>query len=207
MADELSALSLSRVIALTNIVAYFLMIVYQLKTHRHLFEGREEDEAEDHILGFWGGLFWMAIIAIVIAVLSQILVDAIEGAAAASGMPILFIGTILLPIVGNAAEHAAAIIFAHKNKMEIALGIAVGSATQIAVFVIPFCILVAWGMGQPLSLVFHIFETCIMLLTIMITAFTLSSGESDWLRGVMFLFAYVIIAASFYVHQDPEDTH
>jgi len=120
------------------------------------------------------------------------------------GVPILFIGTILLPIVGNAAEHAAAIIFAYKNKMDLCLGIAVGSAAQISLFVIPFTVVIAWMMGQPLSLDFHVFETAVLFMTVVLVSFTLQNGDSDWLKGAMLVTAYVLVSASFWIHRDPD---
>jgi Ca2+:H+ antiporter len=92
------------------------------------------------------------------------------------GCPVAFISVIVLPIVGNAAEHASAVMFAMKNKMDIALGVAVGSATQIALFVIPFCVLVGWAMDLPLDLNFHVFETLTLVLTV------LTVGE-NWFDG------------------------
>ena len=86
-------------------------------------------------------------------------VGAIRGAATDMGLPELFLGTIVIPIIGNAAEHAAAIIFAWKNKIQLSLDIAVGSATQIALFVLPACVCIAWVFDVPLSLNFHAFET------------------------------------------------
>jgi hypothetical protein len=128
-----SVLLLSRVMSLLLVVVYGMFLYFQLVTHRHLFDGAEGDEGEDDefVLGFYGALVWLALITIVIALLSEAMVAAIEGAAASWGVPDIFIGVIVIPIVGNAAEHAAAIIFALKNKMDIALGIAVGSATQV----------------------------------------------------------------------------
>eukprot|EP00435_Cladocopium_sp_Y103_P006630 s1739_g2.t1 len=124
----------SRFIALCMLIMYVLLIFFQLVTHTHLFEGEDKDEEDEPgILGFYGGIFWLAVITVFIATLSQWIVDTIEGAAASLGMPILFISGILVPIVGNAAEHAASVVFAYRNKMEIALGSAVGSAVQISV--------------------------------------------------------------------------
>lgn len=126
-----SILLLSRVMSLLLGIVYSAFLYFQLATHRHLFEGQEDDEAdEEFVLGFWGAIFWLGVITAIIALLSEVMVDAIEGAAASWGVPDIFIGVIVIPIVGNAAEHAAAVIFALKNKMDLALGIAVGSATQ-----------------------------------------------------------------------------
>jgi len=120
------------------------------------------------------------------------------------GMQHLFIGTILLPIVGNAAEHAAAIIFAYKNRMDLCLGIAIGSASQISLFVIPFTVIVAWMMGQPLSLDFHVFETAVLFMTVVLVTFCIQSGDSDWLKGAMLVMAYILVSAAFWIHKDPD---
>jgi Ca2+:H+ antiporter len=198
-----SVLILSRVTGLFMLIIYGLMVYYQLHTHKHLFEGQEEGDDSDPVLGMWGALVWMGGITVLIAVESDIVVEVIKGASSDLGIPELFIYAILLPIVGNAAEHAAAIIFAFKNKMEICLGIALGSATQISVFVIPLVIVVGWMIGKEISLDFHIFETATVLLALLISAFTLNNGESDWLRGVMLIAAYTFISIAFWVHKDP----
>merc|ERR1719359_1198140 len=132
------------------LLTYCCYIYFQLETHSHIYtEGDEDDDDDDDddeeepILGVWGSIFWLAVITVFIAFLSEFLVDALEEAAEGWGVPDLFLGTIVVPIVGNAAEHAAAIIFAMKNKTELSLGIAVGSATQIAIFVVPLCIVIA----------------------------------------------------------------
>lgn len=200
-----SILSLSKVTATLLIGVYLSLIYFQLKSHRHMFEGEDDDEEDSAVLGFWGAVTWMAILTLFIAILSEYLVTCIEGAADGLGIPVLFIGTILLPIVGNAAEHAAAIIFAYRNKMELALGIAVGSATQISIFVIPSCVLVGWGMGQPFSLNFHPFETWTAFLVVVLVSFVIHNGESHYLKGIVLLAAYALVSAGFWVHKDPPD--
>lgn len=195
----------SRFIALCMLIMYVLLIFFQLVTHTHLFEGEEEEEEDEPgILGFYGGIFWLAVTTIFIATLSQWIVDTIEGAAASLGMPILFISGILVPIVGNAAEHAAAIVFAYRNKMEIALGSAVGSAVQISVFVIPLCVVIGWMMDKPMTMNFHFFETSTMLLTSISIAIILMDGKANWLKGSMLLLCYMIISAGFWAHADPD---
>jgi len=143
------------------------------------------------------------VITVFISLLSEYMVDALEAAAKGWGVPDLFLGTIVIPIVGNAAEHAAAIIFAVKNKMELALGIAVGSAVQIAVFVVPMLVCVAWVSDIDLSLNFHAFETGCLLITILLVGFIIQNGESNWLQGVMLIMAYCAISAGFFVHKEP----
>mmetsp|Transcript_26873 Transcript_26873/g.79192 ORF Transcript_26873/g.79192 Transcript_26873/m.79192 type:complete len:403 (-) Transcript_26873:320-1528(-) len=197
-----SILLLSRVMSILLLIVYAAFLYFQLATHRHLFEGQEEDEGEqDFILGFWGAIFWLAIITICIAVLSEIMVDAIEGAADSWGVPDIFIGVIVIPIVGNAAEHAAAIIFALKNKMDIALGIAVGSATQIALSVIPACVLIAWAMDRPLAMNFEGYEAATMFASCTLVAIVTTQGQTNWLQGLVLVTAYVLLAAGFLVHK------
>jgi hypothetical protein len=106
-----------------------------------------------------------------------------EGVYGRLAVPELFLGTIIIPIVGNAAEHAAAIIFAAKNKMELSLGIAVGSATQIALFVVPLTVVIAWGIDTPLSLDFHPFETATLLVTVILVGFI---TQVQWSRAPCF---------------------
>merc|ERR1711871_1855959 len=199
-------LAISRVTAIMMMCVYGALIYFQLKSHRHIFEGGEDEDDDDPpVLGFKGALFWMAIITIFIAILSEFLVKAIEGAATKWHIPVLFIATILLPIVGNAAEHAAAIIFAYRNKMEIALGIAVGSATQISIFVIPLCVIIGWLMGQPMNLDFHPFETAMTFIVVVLVAFVIHDGTANYLKGLMLLTGYCMLGAGIWVHKDPKD--
>jgi Ca2+:H+ antiporter len=101
-------------------------------THRDLFDEEDGEEEEEEVnQTFWACIGWLSVITVFISVLSDYLVDAIEGAAESMGMPVAFISVIILPIVGNAAEHASAIMFAMKNKMDLALGVAIGSSTQV----------------------------------------------------------------------------
>lgn len=199
-----SILTLSRFTSIVLLLVYGGLIFYQLKTHTHLFEGAEEDDDDPPILGFWGAMVWCAVMTILIAFLSEFTMAVIEEAAVGMGISILFIGTILLPIVGNAAEHAAAVLFAYRDKMEISLGIAVGSAAQIALFVIPLSVVIAWPMGEHLSLDFHVFETATTVISVIIVSFAIHTGNSDWLKGLVLLVAYLIIAAALWVHEDPK---
>jgi len=201
-----ATLWLSRFIAVILLVLYGLLILFQLSTHTHLFEDAEgNDDDEAPLLGMWGGIFWLAVITAFISSLSDMIVNTIKGAAEGLQMPILFLTGILIPIVGNAAEHAAALIFAWKNKMEICLGSAVGSAVQISVLVIPVCVLLGWGLGTPMTMNFHMFETATLFLACVGCAVVIMDGRSHWLKGVILVFAYIIIAAAFWAHEDPKD--
>jgi len=206
-----AALTLSRAISVLLLLLYACYIYFQLVSHTYLFNEEDEDdddneveEEEERYLGMWGAIFWLGVITVFISLLSEYMVDALEAAAVGWGVPDLFLGTIIIPIVGNAAEHAAAIIFAVKNKMELSLGIAVGSAVQIGIFVVPLLVVVAWGADVPLSLNFHAFETSTMFCSVLLVGFSVITGESNWLQGLMLVLAYCAVAAGFFVHVDEE---
>ncbi|CAO2840841.1 unnamed protein product [Amaranthus hypochondriacus] len=135
----------------------------------------------------------------VIALLSEFVVGTIEDASSSWGIPISFLSIILLPIVGNAAEHAGAVIFGYKNKLDISLGVALGSATQISIFVVPLCVIIAWIMHIKMDLSLSLLETSCFALSVLITAFTLQDGSSHYMKGGVLLLAYMIIAASFLI--------
>ncbi|XP_024190791.1 vacuolar cation/proton exchanger 3 isoform X2 [Rosa chinensis] len=203
-----STLHLSRASSIIMLIAYAAYIVFQLWTHRELFEAQESDdddaaEEEAAVIGFWSGFVWLVGMTGVIALLSEYIVGTIEEASDSWGLSVSFISIILLPIVGNAAEHAGAVIFAFKNKLDITLGVALGSATQIAMFVVPFCVIVAWIMGINMDLNFSLLETGSLALSILATAFTLQDGTSHYLKGLILLLCYIIIGACFFVSQAP----
>lgn len=196
---ECRMLGMSRMVSVIMLLVYGAYLFFQLKTHTFLFEGEEDDE-EEKVLGLNGALVWMAIITAFISVLSEYLVDAIHGAAAGWGVPELFIGVILIPIAGNAAEHSTAVVAAWHNKMELSMGVAVGSSVQVAVFVIPFMVIVGWFANKPLGLDFHVFETTVILATVIMVNFVIHDGESNWLQGLMLLVVYFLIAIAFVEH-------
>lgn len=210
-----ATLNLSRACSIVMLLAYFAYLAFQLWTHSHIFEAQEvqeevgddlhESEDESPQIGFWSAVIWLIGMTAVIALLSEYLVNTIEAASSSWGMPLSFISIILLPIVGNAAEHAGAVIFAFKNKLDITLGVALGSATQIAVFVVPVTVLVAWIMGIELDLDFNLVETGSFSLTILVTAFALQDGTSHYLKGVVLLLFYVVIGAVFFVTKSSFD--
>ncbi|CAI0540664.1 unnamed protein product [Linum tenue] len=210
-ATAYSTLQLSRVSSIFMLLAYAGYIIFQLKTHRHFFESQQEDgeveegEEEGAVIGFWSAFIWLVGMTVFIALLSEYVVGTIECASDTWGISVGFISIILLPIVGNAAEHAGSIIFAFKNKLDISLGVSLGSATQISMFVVPFCVLVAWIMHVNMDLDFSLLETGCLAFTIVITAFTLQDGTSHYLKGAVLVLCYVIIAACFFVYKVPQD--
>lgn len=208
---EVPTLQLSRVSSIIMLLAYVTYIIFQLVTHRQLFEAQEESvedgddvlSEETPVIGFWSGIVWLVGMTAVIALLSEYVVGTIEDASESWGLSVSFISIILLPIVGNAAEHAGAVIFAFKNKLDISLGVALGSATQIAMFVVPLCVIVAWILGIEMDLNFNLLETGALTLSIITTAFTLQDGTSHYLKGLALLLCYVVIGACFFLNKTP----
>lgn len=203
-----SVLDLSRFSSCLMLLMYVAFIVFQLVTHVDLYKESEDDDDDDDdeapVLGFWTGIGWLWVITCAIAVLSDVMVDAIEGASDSWNVSIAFISTILLPIVGNAAEHAGAVVFAVKNKMDMSLGVAIGSSTQIALFVMPLCVLVSWADEKPLTLDLQVFETVVLFVTVVAVALACSDGKSNWLKGLALLCSYLVLSAGFFFHEDAE---
>ncbi|KAJ6895638.1 vacuolar cation/proton exchanger 3-like [Populus alba x Populus x berolinensis] len=206
-ATAFSTLELSRVSSIIMLIAYVAYIFFQLKTHRQLFDAQEEDDEEEEkaVIGFWSAFTWLAGMTIIIALLSEYVVGTIEAASDSWGISVSFLSIILLPIVGNAAEHAGSVIFAFKNKLDISLGVALGSATQISMFVVPLCVVVAWTMNIDMDLDFSLLETGSLAFTIIITAFTLQDGTSHYMKGLLLFLCYIVIAACFFVHKIPQN--
>lgn len=200
-----SALQVSRANSIVMLVAYVAYLVFQLKTHRQFFESQEEEDdgddvsKEQAVIGFWSAFSWLVGMTVFIALLSEYVVGTIEEASNSWGLSVSFISIILLPIVGNAAEHAGSIIFALKNKLDVSLGVALGSATQISMFVVPLCVIVAWIMGIHMDLDFSLLETSSLAFAILVTAFTLQDGTSHYMKGAVLLLCYIVIAACFVV--------
>ncbi|KAK4606101.1 hypothetical protein RGQ29_000392 [Quercus rubra] len=197
-------LQLSRASSIVMLIAYVAYIFFQLKTHRELFDSQEDDEEDEKaVIGFWGAFTWLVGMTLIIAVLSEYVVGTIEAASDSWGISVSFISIILLPIVGNAAEHAGSIIFAFKNKLDISLGVALGSASQISMFVVPLSVVVAWTMGIDMDLDFSLLETGCLAFTIIVTAFTLQDGTSHYMKGIVLFLCYIVIGACFFVHKIP----
>ncbi|XP_052487761.1 vacuolar cation/proton exchanger 5 isoform X3 [Gossypium raimondii] len=162
----------------------------------------EEGEAAPEI-SKWESVIWLGITAAAISILSEYLVDAIEGTSLAWGVPVAFISVILLPIGGNTAAVTTSVMFAMKDKLDVSLGVAIGSSTQISMFIIPFCVVVGWIFGRPVDLNFQLFETATLFMTVLFVAFMMQEGTSNYFKGLMLLFCYVLVAASYFVHEDP----
>ncbi|KAL0451028.1 UNVERIFIED_CONTAM: Vacuolar cation/proton exchanger 3 [Sesamum latifolium] len=174
-----ATLALSRASSIIMLIAYIAYLVFQLWTHRQLFEAENDDDDDDVVsdetpaVGFWSAFVWLVVMTALVALLSEYVVDTIEAASDSWGLSVSFISLILLPIVGNAAEHAGAIIFAFRNKLDISLGVALGSATQISMFVVPLTVIASWIIGIRMELGFNLLETSTLALSILVTTLTL----------------------------------
>ncbi|KAF9186903.1 hypothetical protein BGZ51_001693 [Haplosporangium sp. Z 767] len=181
------------------LVVYILYLIFQLKTHTHLYESENEEE-EEPVLPLWLAIVLLLVVTVVVAICAEFLVGSIEGLSQSWNISPTFIGLIMLPIVGNAAEHVTAVSVAMKNKMDLAIGVAIGSSMQIALFVTPLMVIIGWIIGQPMTLFFNTFETCVMFVSVLIVNYLIQDGESNWLEGVMLLSTYVIVAIAIYFY-------
>eukprot|EP00930_Biecheleria_cincta_P009413 TRINITY_DN11115_c1_g1_i1.p1 TRINITY_DN11115_c1_g1~~TRINITY_DN11115_c1_g1_i1.p1 ORF type:complete len:398 (+),score=72.99 TRINITY_DN11115_c1_g1_i1:80-1273(+) len=192
-------LIISRISALALSLVYFMFLYFQLITHASLFvdeapEGEGEPEEEEAFLSPVGSCSLLMACTLIVAACSEGLVDSIEGVSDDFGLPKAFIGVILLPIVGNAAEHATAVTSAYKGKLDLAIGVAVGSSTQIALFVVPVAVLAGWAYDTPMSLNFRMFDTACQMLSVFLVSQVLQHGYTNWLHGAMLMTTYCLIA-------------
>ena len=207
---------LSLAIAIVLFVAYALSLVFSLVTHRHLygevskgeptsaeaspdaksFEGPASGHAES-----WSirkSMLWLFGATLGVAIMAEFLVGAVEGAVAELGLTHLFVGVILVAIVGNAAEHSTAVLMALRDKMDLAYNIAIGSSIQIALFVAPVLVFFSHALGAPMDLLFHPFEVIAVVLSALITSQVVADGECHWMEGVLLVAVYVILGFAFF---------
>ena len=198
--DE-NILELSRYASLALLAMYGLSLIFQFKTHSDLFDSAEEESShhEEPKMSIKDAWTLLILATILVGYMAELLVHSVDKAASEWGMPTLFIGVILLPFFGNAAEHFTAVIVAGKDKMDLSLAIAIGSSVQIAVFVAPLMVLFAWIMGVGLSLEFGLLETAATFMGVLVANFILNDGKTNWLEGAMLLACYVILALSFFL--------
>jgi Ca2+:H+ antiporter len=212
--NQLNVQILSDILAFLLLGVYAAGIIFTFFTHKHLFltqshfdhkkdqkkEGRVKEEGHSSTTS-WSkrksflflGLSMVGVIAI-----SEILVGSVEVTAKQFGFGELFVGAIIIGIVGNAAEHSSAIFLARKGKIELSIGIAAGSGTQIALFVVPILVIAGILMNQPFSLVFTLFELVTIFLAAIILNLISRDGKSNWFEGILLTFVYVIIAIGFF---------
>jgi len=219
---------LSIAVAVVLMLVYALTLLFSMKTHSYLYdvgvaeEGVEKamslsesgdaalsekteadathNYSEEHTpnLKLWVGVLLAATLAV--AVESEFLVGTLEVASKQLGLSELFTGVIILPVIGNAAEHATAVTVALKNKMDLSLNVAVGSSMQIALFVGPLLVIIGAFMGQPMDLDFNNFELLSVVVAVLVANSISADGKSNWLEGTLLLATYAVISLSFYFH-------
>jgi Ca2+:H+ antiporter len=197
--SELEQLSFG--VAIVLLVTYVAGLVFSLKTHRAVFNPFEE-EAEGEETHHWSikkSALYLALSAVAVGVMSEILVGSISEAADEIGLSQFFVGVFVVAIVGNAAEHWVAVLVAAKDKMDLAVNIAIGSSAQIALFVAPILVLASFVVGPyPMALVFNGYEMGALLFAVLIANLVTQDGESNWFEGVQLLALYAVLGLVFY---------
>jgi Ca2+:H+ antiporter len=190
---------LSLAIALVLFITYFCVLGFSLKTHRHLFRGTESKLEEKDASWSRGKAIMVLLVATgFVALLSEFLVGTIESIRATFGITETFVGIIVVAIIGNAAEHSTAILMALKNKMDLSVGIAIGSSLQIALFVAPLLLFVSYLLGKPMNLEFSRPEVFAVVASVYILFQISGDGETNWIEGVQLLSVYVILGILFF---------
>ena len=191
---------LSFAVAVVLLVTYGAALLFSLKTHRDLFNPPDADDGHGEPWSVRRSVLLLAVAGVAVGVMSEILVGSISETAESAGLSEFFIGVIVVAIVGNAAEHWVAVLVARKDKMDLAVNIAIGSAAQIALFAAPLLVLVSWILGPfPMPLVFNGFELGGMFLAVLISLHVTSEGESTWFEGFQLLAVYLVLAIAFFV--------
>jgi len=189
--------TLSLLVSLVLIATYLASLVFSLRTHRDVISSlAPEPQAER--LSPANAVLLLVAATVAVAVESELLVGSMSEARAVFGMTEFFMGVIVVAVVGNAAEHSSAVLMAMKDKMELSVTIAVGSSTQVALFVAPILVFASLLMGQPMSFVFNIFEVVGIALSVLALAIVSLDGESNWFEGVQLLAVYLVLAIVFY---------
>ena len=196
---ESRLLDLSHIAAAILLLVYGLFLLFQFRTHVHLFatDGSHHEEPE---MTQRDSIILLVVATVLVSWMAEILVHSVEYAAEDFGLPHLFIGVILLPLFGNAAEHFTAVTVAGKDKMDLSFAISMGSSTQIAVFIAPLMVIIAWALGVPLTFEFGTLETVSAFLAVLIVNSIAADGKSNWLEGAMLLSSYAVLAAAFLFH-------
>jgi Ca2+:H+ antiporter len=201
--DEAETITFSIGISVILIALYLAALFFKLVTHRGVYQSKEDDRSShEEETPEWSkgkAIAVLAISTIAVAYVSENLVHTFEEVGEAFGWTELFIGVVIVAIVGNAAEHASAIIMAYKNKMDIAVEIAVGSTLQVAMFVAPVLVLLSLLFPAAMPLVFTLPELIAMVTAVLLMIVIGNDGETNWFEGATLLAAYVIMGIGFYL--------
>ena len=192
-------LKLDTEIAVVLFITYCAGLVFTLHTHRSLYGVPEQLEGGPHHGSVRGAILTLVASTAAVAVVSEVLVGAVAKAAISLGMTELFVGVVIVALVGNAAEHYSAVVLASRDQMDAAIGIAVGSSTQIALFVAPVLVFLSYVIGPaPMDLLFTTFELVAIGISVVVIGFIAHDGETNWMEGVQLLAVYAILCLGFY---------
>lgn len=189
--------SMSLWIAGFLLLAYGGGLLFSLHTHRHVFNPRGET-GESPRWSIRYALVVLVAATAVVALLSEILIEAVEASIETLGLNELFLGVIVVAVVGNAAEHGSAVLLAWRNRMDVSVAIAASSSTQIALFAAPFLVFVSLLLGNPMTLAFELFELLAIGFAVAVMGAVANDGESNWFEGLMLLIVYGIVAVAFF---------
>jgi len=194
---------LSLEIAVVLIITYILSLIFTLRTHSHLYTGGVDKKDEQQAIGTHGWSKARSIVTLLaatalVAVMSEFLVGAVQEASKILGLTEIFVGVIVVAIIGNAAEHSTAVLVALKNKMDLALNIAIGSSMQVALFVAPVLVFASYLFGRPMNLLFTPLEVVAIGVSVAIVTLIAQDGESNWMEGVLLLAVYAILGITFF---------
>jgi Ca2+:H+ antiporter len=191
---------MSLLISFVLIVTYALSLLFSLKTHKYLYAGDGVDR--EHVTHTKEKAYKPILLLVAatagVAIMSEFLVGAVEETAKSFGMSEVFVGVIVVAIIGNAAEHSTAVLVALKNKMDLALNIAIGSSIQIALFVAPVLVFLSYAFGKPMDLLFTNLEVIAIGISVWLLSLVANDGESNWMEGAQMLAVYMILAIAFY---------
>lgn len=190
--------ALSLVVAIVMFILYILSLIFSFFTHKDLYATTTEEEGHESKWSLKKSIAILIIATVIIAIESEFLVGGIEDITSKLGLSEFFVGIILIPIIGNAAEHSTAITMALKNKMDVAIEIALGSSLQIILFVAPVLIFLSL-LFTPMSIIFNPFELVSLIASVIIANKVASDGQSNWLEGAQLMAVYFIIAAGFFI--------
>ncbi len=189
-------------VAIVLLVSYVAGLIFSLRTHRDVFNPFRADAPEEEETHHWSvrqAAIYLALAAVAVGVMSEILVGSISEASEDIGLSEFFVGVFVVAIVGNAAEHWVAVLVAAKDKMDLAVNIAIGSSAQIALFVAPILVLASFVVGpEPMALVFNGYELAALTFAVLIANFVTQEGESNWFEGVQLLSLYAVLGLVFY---------
>jgi Ca2+:H+ antiporter len=189
----------SGTVAAVLIALYAAALIFTLVTHEHLF--RTPQSQEEPVWPTRRAVGVLLLATAFVALESELLVGSLEPAIADLGLSKLFVGLILVPIIGNAAEHSSAVLFALKDRVDVTLEIAIGSSVQVALFVAPALVFISLIVGHPMDFIFSPFEVAAVGVSALIVAIVIRDGRSNWLEGAQLLGAYAIMAISFFFVQ------